>query len=328
MSTRGEEAVWHVILMVAFNVAWFSAFQVRNAEAQSYPAKPIRIIAPGVGGAGDFAARLIAQGLSAQFAQQVMVDNRGGITAAETASKSAPDGYTLLLHGSTIWLTPLLQDNTPYDPQRDLAPVSWTNQSPNLLVVHPSLPVHSVKELIALAKAQPGVLNYSSGSVGGSSFLAPELFKSLTRVNLVRIGYKSDRQEITDLLSGEVHLTFGALAALTPFVKTGRLRALAVTSAKRSPLFPELSTIDAAGVPGYEAISILGVWVPTGTPAAIVQTLNGRIVRVLNQPEIRERFLNTGVEIVGSSPEEFAAKIRGEIVKWRKIFEAAGIKAQ
>jgi len=327
MSTRGEDAVWRAIL-VAINVTVFVALEPAFADAQSYPAKPIRIIAPGIGGAGDFAARLIAQDLSVQFAQQVIVDNRGGVTAAETAAKSAPDGYTLLLHGSTVWLTPLLQDNPPYDPQRDLAPVSWTNQSPNLLVVHPSLPVHSVTELIALARARPGVLNYSSGSVGGSSFLAPELFKSLAHVNLMRIAYKSDRQEITDLLSGEVHLTFGALAALTPFVKMRRLRALAVTGAERSPLFPELPTIAAAGVPGYEAVSILGVWVPTGTPAAIVQTLHAQILRVLSQPDIKQKFMSTGVEIVGSLPDEFAEKIRSETVKWGKIFRAAGIKAQ
>jgi tripartite-type tricarboxylate transporter receptor subunit TctC len=305
-----------------------TAFAAAPASGQGYPAKPIRIVAGGVGGASDFAARVIAQGISLSLGQQAIVDNRGGVLPAEAVSRAAPDGYTLLLHGSTIWLTPLLQDNVSYDPVRDFSPISWTNKSPNILVVHPSLPAQSVKELIALAKMRPGSLNYSSGSIGGSSFLAPELFKAMTGVNMVRIGYKSDRQELTDLLTGEVHLTFGAMAALTPHVRSGRLRALAVTSAQPSTLFPELPTIAAAGVPGYEAISILGAWAPAGTPAPVIHILNREIAGVLKQPETRKRFLATGVETVGSSPEEFAAKIKAEMVKWSRIFKAAGIRAQ
>ena len=296
--------------------------------AQSYPAKPIRIVAPGAGGSGDFAARLIAQGLAGSLGQQVVVDNRGGVIPAETVAKAPADGYTLLLHGSSIWLTPLLQKNVSYDPLKDFAPITLTNRSPNILVVHPAVPASTVKELIALAKARPGKLNYSSGSTGGSSFLAPELFKAMAGVNIVRIAYKSDTQEITDLISGEVQLTFGAIAALVPHIRSGRLKALAVTSAEPSTLLPDLPTIAATGLPGYEAVSILGVWAPADTPAGIINLLNRKIVAVFDQADVKEKFISTGVETVGSSPGEFSARIRSEMVKWAKVFRDAGIRAE
>ncbi|HEV8520602.1 MAG TPA: tripartite tricarboxylate transporter substrate binding protein [Burkholderiales bacterium] len=308
--------------------AGFTCTAAAQSAAQTYPSKPIRIIAPGSGGSGDFAARLIAQGMSASLGQQVIVENRSGIIPAEIVAKAPPDGYTLLLHGSTIWLTPLLQDNVSYDPARDFSPIALTNRSPNILVVHPAVPARSVMELIALAKARPGELNYSSGSIGGSSFLAPELFKAMTGAKIVRIAYKGDTQEITDLISGNVQLTFGAVAALTPHIKSGRLRALAVTSAERSALFPGLPTIAASGLPGYEAVSILGVWAPAGTPVMLIDRLNHEIVEVFKKSDVKERFLIAGVETVGSSPQQFAAKIKSETIKWGKVFKDAGIRVE
>jgi len=287
----------------------------------------VRIMTGGTGGASDFAGRALAQALTPALGQSVVIENRGSVIAAELVARAPADGYTLLLHGSAVWLRPLLQESAGYDVLRDFTPVTWASKSPNMLVVHPALPVRSVKELIALAKARPGALNYSCGSVGGSSFVAPELFKAMTGAPIVRVAYKADTQEITDLLSGEVQLTFGAISALAPHVRAGKLRALAVTSAEPSALFPSLPTIAAAGVPAFEAISILGIWVPGGTPAAIVQLLNRESVKALQQPEIRQRFLSVGVEAVGSSPDAFAAKIRSEIAKWGKVFRNAGIKA-
>ena len=318
--------MWRAILL-AINVTVFVALEPAFADAQSYPAKPIRIIAPGIGGAGDFAARLHCAGSVRAVRPQVIVDNRGGVTAAETAAKSAPDGYTLLLHGSTVWLTPLLQDNPPYDPQKG----SRAGQLDQSVAQPPGgAPIFAGPFHDGADRARERDLGFSTthrDRWAARLSLRPELFKSLAHVNLMRIAYKSDRQEITDLLSGEVHLTFGALAALTPFVKMRRLRALAVTGAERSPLFPELPTIAAAGVPGYEAISILGVWVPTGTPAAIVQTLHGQILRVLSQPEIKQKFMSTGVEIVGSSPTSSARKSGARLLNGARS-TTAGIKAQ
>jgi len=298
--------------------------------AETYPARPLRIITAGAGGASDFATRLIAQGLAGSLGQQVVVDNRGGsvVVPAQLLAKSPADGYTLLLHGSTLWLTPLLQASVPYDLARDFAPVALTNTSPNILAVHPSLPAKSVKELIALAKARPGELNYSSGAIGGSSFLAPELFKAMAGVKIVRVAYKTDTQELTDLLAGSVHLTFGAMVALVPHIRTGRLRALAVTSARPSTFLPQVPTIAASGLPGYEAVSLLGMWAPAGTSAATVRILNQETARVLRQDEIRRKFASIGVETVGGSPEQFAARVRDETVKWGRIFKDAGIRAE
>lgn len=295
------------------------------AYGQAYPSKPVRIITGGVGGAADFAARLIARGLSSTPGWTVVVDNRGGIIPMETVAKSPPDGYVLLLHGSTIWLTPILQDNVSYDPVADLSPITLTNMSPNILVIHPSLPVKSVKDLIALAKAKPGKLNYASAGTGGSSHLAAALFNAMAGVDIVRIIYKGSTAALTDLISGEVQLTFNALAATVPHVKAGKLRALAVTSARRSSLLPDLPTI-AEMVPGYEASSILGVLAPAKTPARIITQLNQEVVRVLNSAEVKQRFLRTGVETVGNSPEQFVAVIKAEMAKYGKIFKGAGVK--
>jgi tripartite-type tricarboxylate transporter receptor subunit TctC len=293
--------------------------------ADHYPSKPVRMVASASGGGGDLATRIIAAGLSNAWGEQVIVDNRG-IIGAEIVARSPPDGYTMLFYGSTIWLQPLLREHVAWDPIRDFATVTWAIKSPNVLVVHPSVPVNSTKELIALAKAKPAGLNYSSGATGTSSHLAAELFKYTAGVDIVRIPYKSGATEIADLLGGQVQLTFGSGGSVGQHVRSGKLRALAVTTAEPSPLFPGLATIAATGVPGYEAAAMSGVWVPVKTPAPMVKFLNQEIVKVLAKPEVKEKYFIAGVDTVGSTPELFALKIKSEMERLGKVIKAAGIK--
>jgi tripartite-type tricarboxylate transporter receptor subunit TctC len=292
---------------------------------QKYPNKPIRIVASAAGGSGDFAARLIAQGLSGALSQQVVVDNRGGVIPGEIVSKAPPDGYTLLIDAASFWIGPLLQE-TPYDPVKDFAPVTLTDSAPNVLVVNPSLPVKSVKELIALAKARPGELNYGSSSTGSTPHLAAELFNMMAGVKIVRVPFKGSGPAVISLLGGQVQLMFATAGSVAPHVKSGRLRALAVASLQPSALAPGLPTIAASGVPGYEAVAFEGMFAPAKTPVAIIDRLNQEIVRVLNRAEVKERFFNAGVETVGSTPEEFAAAIKSNVAKWGKLIKDAGIR--
>ena len=298
-------------------------------SAQDYPSKPVRIVVPGAGGGGDFAARLIAQGLSGPIGQQVLVDNRPiGFIPADTVAKAPPDGYTLLLSGSGMWLQPFLRNDVPWDPVRDFLPVTLAVSTPNMIIVNASLPVKSVKDLIALAKARPGELNYGgSGSEGSPNHLAAELFKSMARVNIVRVPYKANAQALTDLLSGEVQLMFSTPGGAMQHVKSGRLRALAVTTAKPSALLPGLPTVAASGLPGYESTSIYGVFAPAKTPAPVINRLNQEIARVLHRTDVKEKFLNTGSEVVGSAPEELAAFVKYEMSRLGKVIKDAGIRA-
>jgi tripartite-type tricarboxylate transporter receptor subunit TctC len=298
------------------------------ASSQSYPNKPIRIVTIEAGGGGDLAARLIAQGLSGSLGQQVLVDNRGGgVIAIEIVAKAPPDGYTLLLYGGTLWIGPLLQ-KVSWDPVRDFSPITLAVTFPNIVAVHPSMPVKSVKELTALAKARPGELNYGSGSIGASTHLAAELFKSMAGVNIVRVPYKGGGPATIALVTGEVQLMFATVGLVTPHVKSGRLRALAVTTAQPSALAPGLPTVAASGVPGYESASILGILAPAKTPEGIINRLNQEIVRALHRPEVKERLFSSGVETVGSSPVELAATMRAESAKWGKVVKEAGIRAE
>ena len=294
---------------------------------QDYPGKPIRMVTAGVGGGNDFLARLIAPGLASALGQQVTVENRGGSVAvpAELVGKAPPDGYTLLLIGTNFWITPFLQ-KMPYDPIADFAPLSLLARSPIILVVHPSLPVKSVRELIDFAKAKPGALTYSTGPNGSSSHLAPELFKFMTGVNMVRVPYTSGAREITDLLGGQVQLTFGTAASVTPHAKSGRLRALAVTSPQPSALAPGLPTV-AASVPGYASGSAYGMFVAVRTPVTIINRLNQEVVRVLNTADVKQKMVDAGVEVVANSPAEFAAFLKIEMARAEKMIQAAGIKA-
>jgi tripartite-type tricarboxylate transporter receptor subunit TctC len=244
---------------------------------------------------------------------------------AELVGKAPPDGYTMLLIGTNFWITPFLQ-KVPYDPITEFAPLSLLARSPIILVVHPSLPVKSVRELIDLAKARPGALSYSTGPTGSSSHLAPELFKFMTGVNMVRIPYKDGATEIADLLGGQVQLTFGTAASVTPHVKSGRLRALAVTSPQPSALAPGLPTV-AASVPGYASGSAYGTFVPGKTPVPIINRLNQEIVRVLNTTDVKQRMFDAGVDIVASSPADFAAALKVEMARSGKMIQDAGIMA-
>jgi tripartite-type tricarboxylate transporter receptor subunit TctC len=302
------------------------------AQAQgAFPVKPIRIVTAAVGGASDFTARLLAQGLSASLGQQVIVDNRGGasgIIAAQMVAKSPADGYNLLLFTSPIWLLPLLQDNVPYDPVRDFAPISMTDSSPSVLVVHPSLPVKSVRELVALARARPGELNYSRASAGGPSHLGAELFKSMAGVNLVPVPYKGGGPAMLAVLGGEAELTFASAGAAAAPLKANRLRALAVTTAEPSRLFPGVPTIAASGLPGFESVLVNGLFAPAGTPAPVIGTLSQEVMQFLRKPEIKERFISTGMESVGNTPAELDAVVKSDIVKWGKLIKSAKIRIE
>jgi tripartite-type tricarboxylate transporter receptor subunit TctC len=292
-------------------------------SGQAYPNKPIRIVTAAVGGGSDFTSRLIAQGISVPLGQPVIVDNRSvGISAPEIVAKALPDGHTLLF--GSFWIDTLLY-KAPYDPVRDFSPITLATRSPNILVVHPSVPVKSVKELIALTKAKPGELNYGSGGPGSTPHLAGELFKAMAGVNIVHIPYKGSGAALLDVIGGQVQLMFATAASAMPQVKGGKLRALAVTSAQPSALAPGLPPV-AGSLPGYEATLILGMFAPAKTPGTIINRLNQEIVRVLNTAEAKEKFLNAAAEIVGSSPAELAGTMKAEMARWGKLIKDTGIK--
>ena len=297
-------------------------------HAQPFPAKPVRLITNEVGGGNDFMARLIAPGLGAHLGQQVIVDNRpGGPIPGTIVFKSPPDGHTLLVGGGTFWIGPLLQENFPYSVTRDFMPITLLATSPNLLVVHPSLPVKTVKDLIALAKRRPGDLNYGSPSVGAAQHLAAELFKSMAGINIVRVPYRGNGPALNALIAGQLQMTFAVMSAKA-HVESGRVKALAITSPQPSPLFPGLATMAEAGLPGYEAVAMQGVFAPAKTPPAIIARLNQDIVKVLNQPEVKERLFNSGVEAGGTTPDQFAGLVKSEITRMGKVIQDAGIRAE
>jgi tripartite-type tricarboxylate transporter receptor subunit TctC len=297
--------------------------------AQEYPAKPIRLITSDPGSGSDYSARVISKGISGQLGKQIIVDNRPSVIAPEVVAKSPPDGYTLLFYGAGLWLLPLLRSDLRYDLERDFAPVAWATTSPTVLAVHPSLPARSVKALTALAKSRPGVLNYASGAPGTINHLAAEMFKHMAAVNIVRIGYKGMGAALGDLVAGQVHLMFVPAVAASPHVKSGRLAALAVTSARPSPLLPGLPTVaDAGGLPGYELVSVNGVFAPARTPATIVNRLSTEINRLYATAEVKEQFAGAGVEAVGGTPEMFAAKIKEQVATMGKVVRDAGIRAE
>ncbi|OGA47233.1 MAG: hypothetical protein A3G24_15505 [Betaproteobacteria bacterium RIFCSPLOWO2_12_FULL_62_13] len=302
------------------------------AVAQTFPVKPVRVIAPFPPGGGvDASARIIGQALSESLGQQVVIDNRPGASArigTELAAKAAPDGYTLLL-GSVgpNAIIPSAYRSLPYDSIKDFAPVSLVATSAYVLVVHPSLPVKSVKELIALAGSQPGKLDFASTGNLGGPHLCGELFKSLAKVNIVHIAYKGGSPQMTALLSGEVSLAFASLPTAMPHVKAGRLRALGVTSGKRLATVPELPAI-AEVLPGYEVLQWYGMLAPAGTPREIIAKLHGEIVKAVNTPKVKEQFQRLGSEAASNTPEEFAAHIKAEIAKYGKLIKATGIPVE
>jgi tripartite-type tricarboxylate transporter receptor subunit TctC len=313
-------------LVVRIIPAVVAAFGAGAACAQDYPSKPIRFLTTGIGGSTDLAARTVALGLTESTGWNVVVDNRGStIVACDLAAKAPPDGYTILVITDGLWRGPLFQ-KMPFDPVRDFAPITLVSRSPNILVVHPALPVKTVKELIALAKARPGELNYGAGAIGASTHLASEMFKVMAGVDIVHVPYKSSGGAVTPLLSGQLQVMFGTTGTVMTHVKSGRVRALAISTAQPSALAPGLPTIAAAGnLPGYESAATAGVFAPAGASPAIIKRLHEEINRVLARPQAKERFFNQGVEIVGATPQETAAFVKSDMATTARIIKQARI---
>jgi tripartite-type tricarboxylate transporter receptor subunit TctC len=299
------------------------------AAAQPYPSKPIRLLIPfAPGGGTDILARMIAQRLSENLAQAIVADNRpavDGVVASETLARSAPDGYTLLLISSSHAINPAIGRKLPYDTIRDFAPITQTASQQLFLVVHPSLPVKSVKELIDYAKARPGMLNYGSSS--NAVVLPMELFNSMAGIKTLHIPYKGSAPMLNDLLGGQINLAIAAAVSALPHIKSGRLRALAIGDSKRSTVLPDLPTVAEAGVPGYQAVIWSGMLAPAKTPRAIIDRIHDEVVRIVLAPEFKERLVQLGADPVGSTPEQWGEFIKTEIDKWGKIAKLAGVKA-
>jgi tripartite-type tricarboxylate transporter receptor subunit TctC len=293
---------------------------------QEYPNKPIRIITSEAGGGNDQVTRLIGQGITGPLGQPIVVENRGFV-GFELAAKASPDGYTLLLNGTPFWMGPLLQ-KVPYDPVKEFTPITLAIRQPNMIVVPPNFPAKTVKELIALAKAKPGTLNYASGQVGAANHLAAELFKAMAGVDIVRIGYKTGVAAATAVMTGDVQLLFISTGSGAGFVKSGKLRALAVASLEPTALAPGLPTVSASGLPGFESTSMAGVFAPAKTPTAIINRLNQELVRFLNLPDTKERLFNVGQEVVSGTPAHLAATMKSEMTKLGKVIKDAGIRAE
>lgn len=313
-----------------FCVLFVVLFIAGPARALDYPNKSIRMVAPfSPGGATDALARIVGQKLSERLGQPVVVDNRvgaGGNIGADLVAKAAPDGYTLLLGGVPHAISATLYAKLPYDLQKDLAPVAEIATFPSMIVLHPSLPATSVRELIALAKARPGELNFGSAGNGSPNHLALELFKTMAGVKMVHIPYKGSGQVIGDLLAGQVQLASLGFPVATPHVKSGKLRAIAVTSIERSPLLPGIPTVSEAGLPGFNVTSWYGVFAPAATPKDLVGRLNAEIAGVVASPDVRQRLAVMGAEPAAGEPGQFARYVREEIAKWAKVVKDSGAK--
>lgn len=309
------------------------AAQTRAADpTENYPARPIRLIVPfPAGGGADIIARMVGQKLDESWGQPVVIDNRpgsGGLIGADIAAKSAPDGYTLFLgNAGPNAVNVSLYRKLPYDPVKDFAPVTLVARGPQVIVVNPSLPAKSVNELIALAKSRPGQLTFAFGGVGSQAHLAGRLFINMADIDITDVPYKGGPQSLTDLLGGRVTFVFTALPVALPLVKADKLRILAVASAKRSPVLPHVPTI-AESLPGYEAVGWWGILAPAGTPKRIIDKLNAQIAKILETTDVRKYYAGQGLEPASTTPEEFAAHIKKEIIKWAAVIKNAGIKQQ
>jgi len=299
---------------------------VLPVHAQNYPVRPVRMIVPfSPGGATDVPARILAQRLSEALGHQIVIDNRpgaGAVLGTDAVAKAPPDGYTLLLTATTHVISASLYKKLPYDAIRDFAPVMLIGSGPNVLAVHPSLPAKNVRELIALAKARPGKIDYASSGNGSAQHLFGALFMSLADIRMMHIPYKGSAPATTDLIAGQVSVGFPGIALVLPHTKAGRLRALAVTSAERSKAMPDVPSITEAGVPGYAATLWLGLLAPRGTPPEIVQKLYDEIAKVLRQPEVESAYLATGTDVTISDPEQFGRFVKAEYDKWAKVIKA------
>ena len=299
-----------------------------GASAQAYPSRPVRVIIPlGTGGTTDVPGRIVAQRLSEALGQQFVVENKtgaGGTIGADFVAKSKPDGYTLLLTATPHVITANLYKNLPYNALTDFAPVIRVASGPYVLTVHPSLGVNSVRELIALAKAQPGKIDYASSGNGSAQHLVGAMFAHMAGIQLTHVPYKGSSQAQQDLVAGIVKVSFVGTPIVIPHVKSGRLKALAVTTAQRSPQMPDVPTIAEAGVPGYEALVWVGLLAPAGTPPDIIAKLNGEIAKLLGAPDVRQLFALSGVEPTPTTPEEFGAYLKSEFDKWGKVVRDSG----
>ena len=296
---------------------------------QDFPSRTVRIIVPFPPGAGpDIVGRTVGQKLTGRWKQQIVVDNRpgaGGNIGVEAAAKAAPDGYTLLLASNHVTINPSLFKKVPYDPIRDFVPVTLATVTPNILVVHPSLPVKSVRDLIMLAKSRPGQINFSSGGNGSVGHLAAEMFNTAAKVEMVHIPYKGPAAAITALLNGEASVGFLLAAAALPQIKAGKLRALAVTGKNRSPAAPDLPTVSESGVPGYEIVSWQGLFAPAGTPNDVVKKIHSDMVAALNMPDVKRALLAQGLETIASAPEAFSEYIGNDLAKWARVVREANV---
>jgi tripartite-type tricarboxylate transporter receptor subunit TctC len=297
------------------------------AVAPDFPMRPIRLLASGVGGGGDFTARVIAPHLAARLGQPVVVDNRpGGVIPGQILVGAQPDGHTLMLVGAVIWLSPFMRSSVPFDPVRDFTPITLAVSSPNVLVVHPALPAKSVQELIALARQKPGTLNVASSGIGNSNHLAGALFKALARVDIVEIAYRGAGLALNDVIGGRVQMMFATANAAGPHIASGRVRALAVTSAQPTRLVPGVPTVAAAGVPGFDSAATLGILTRTGTPRSVIDLLHREVTQFLKLPETTERLFKAGIDVVASTPHEFTTMIKNEMEVKGRIIKAAGIR--
>jgi tripartite-type tricarboxylate transporter receptor subunit TctC len=298
------------------------------AAADNYPSRPIRFIVPfPPGGGNDIVGRIVALKLGEGLGQQVVIDNRGGAggtIGTDITAKAPPDGYTMLINNISLAVNHTLFKKLPYDTLKDLQPVSLVGRQPNIVVVHPGVPAKSVRELLDMARAKPGSVNYGSGGIGTASHLATEMLKLMANVDMVHVPYKGLGPALTDLMGGRLHVIISTMASALPQMKTGKLRPLAVTTAQRSAFFPEVPTLNEAGVKGYEFSTWYGLLVPARTPQPIVDRLNRETQKALGSALVKEQFVSQGLEPAGSSPQEFSAYLKSEVAKWAKVVKASG----
>jgi len=305
-------------------------FAALAAQAQPYPSKPVRLVVPfSAGGSTDMISRTLGQKLSEMWGQPVVIDNRPGgstIIGTDIVARSAPDGYTLLVTPASFTIVPSLIDKLPYDPAKDFEPITLINTTPLVVVVNLSVPAKSIQELIALAKAKPGALNFGSAGAGGSNHLAGELFNVMAGVRIVHIPYKGNAPALTDLLGGHVDLVFNGLTSALPLINAGKLRALAVTSLTRSGALPDVPTLDEVGLKGFQAVAWNGLSAPGRTPKDVIRRINVDALKVIHSPEFVEHLKAEGSDAIGGSPEQFAAFVREETAKWNKVIKLANVK--
>jgi len=306
-------------------------FVAATAQAQTWPVKAVRLVVPfAAGGSTDIIGRTLGQKLNEMWGQPVVVDNRPGgstVIGTDVVAKSPPDGYTLLVTPAPFTIVPSLIAKLPYDPAKDFEPITLINTTPLVIVVNPSVPAKSIKELIALAKSRPGALNYGSSGSGGSNHLAGELFNAMTGVKMIHIPYKGNAPALTDLIGGHVDVVFNGLTSAMPFIKSGKLRALAVTSLARTGSLPDMPTLDELGLKGFQAVAWNGLTAPARTPKDIIAKINSDALKVVRSAELVERLKAEGSDPVGNSPAEYSAFLRNEIAKWAKVIKSAGVKS-